>query len=251
MTLNRQPSERATPVADTAQAMLDHMDLLINVSFCCDADGRLRAVNEPEKPPAPRFYMVRTPAGNHWRFRYDLPAATIQQLDRLCHAEPHPADLTRPPQQYSAIKAVLADQAPLQDEYRGPAYWIPPGSARPANVVPITATNAHLLQPLFPWVLPLPQVPRRGALVATIAQGMAVALCYCSRIPDQVTHAGVETAEAFRGHGYATAAVVGWAAEVRRQGLIPLYGTTWDNLASQRIAQKLGMVLYGEDWSIA
>lgn len=44
---------------------------------------------------------------------------------------------------------------------------------------------------------------------------------------------------------------IGWADEVRRQGLIPLYGTTWENLASQRIAHKLGMVLYGEDWSIA
>jgi len=101
----------------------------------------------------------------------------------------------------------------------GPAYWIPPSRPRPANVVPITATNAHLLQPLFPWVLPLPQPPRHGVLVATVVQEMVVALCYCARIPDQVTHAGVETAEAFRGHGYATAAVVGWAAEVRRQGL--------------------------------
>jgi len=237
-------------ITDTSQSMLDHMELLINVSFCCDPEGRLRAVNEPEKPPAPRFYMVRTAVGNHWRFRYDLPAATIQQLNQLCEAEPLSADLTRPPQQYTAIKAVLEAQAPLQDEYRGPVYWIPPGRPRPANVVLIAATNAQLLQPLFPWVLPLPQNPRRGALVATVAQGMAVALCYCSRIPDQVTHAGVETADAFRGQGYATAAVAGWAAEVRRFGLIPLYGTSWDNLASQRIAQKLGMVLYGEDWSI-
>ena len=235
-------------ITDTSQSMLDHMELLINVSFCCDPEGRLRAVNEPEKPPAPRFYMVRTAVGNHWRFRYDLPAATIQQLNQLCEAEPLSADLTRPPQQYTVIKAVLEAQAPLQDEYRGPVYWIPPGRPRPANVVLIAATNAQLLQPLFPWVLPLPQNPRRGALVATVAQGMAVALCYCARIPDQVTRAGVETAEPFRGQGYATAAVAGWAAEVRRLGLIPLYGTSWDNLASQRIAQKLGMVCYGEDW---
>jgi hypothetical protein len=130
--------------------MLEQMELHINTPFCYDAEGRMRTVNEPEQPPAPGFYMVRTPAGNHWRFRYDLPAETIQQLDRLCQAEPHRADLSRPPQQYRAIKAVLAAQAPLQDEYRGPAYWIPPGSASPANVVRITATNAQLLQPLFP-----------------------------------------------------------------------------------------------------
>lgn len=105
-------------VINSGQAMLEHMDLHINTAFCCDPEGRLRAVNEPEKPPAPRFYMVRTPAGNHWRFRYDLPAATIQQLDQLCQAEPPSADFARPPQQYAVIKAVLAAQAPLQDEYR-------------------------------------------------------------------------------------------------------------------------------------
>jgi hypothetical protein len=33
-------------------------------------------------------------------------------------------------------------------------------------------------------------------------------------------------------------------------GCIPLYSTSWDNLASQAIARKLQMVLYGEDWSI-
>ena len=237
-------------VTDAGQSMLALMELHVNTLFCYDAAGRMLYVNEPEQPPAPRFFMVRTQAGNRWRFRYDLPAATIQQLNRLCEAEPHSADLARPPQQYAAIKAVLEAQAPLQNEHRGPAYWIPPGIPRPANVVLISATNADLLQPLFPWVLPIPQDTKRGTLVATVAQGMAVALCYCARIPDQVTRAGVETAVAFRGQGYATAAVAGWAAEVRRLGLLPLYGTTWDNLASQRIAHKLGMVLYGEDWSI-
>jgi RimJ/RimL family protein N-acetyltransferase len=53
-----------------------------------------------------------------------------------------------------------------------------------------------------------------------------------------------------QGRGYATAAVAGWAVAIRERELLPLYSTSWDNIASQRVARKLGMVLYGEDWSI-
>lgn len=127
-------------IADTSQAMLNHMELLINVSFCCDPEGRLCAVNEPEKPPAPRFYMVRTPVGNHWRFRYDLPDATSQQLDQICQAEPRTADFARPPQQTTAIKAVLAAQAPLQDEYRGAGLL---DSAEPPKTRQCRADHSH------------------------------------------------------------------------------------------------------------
>ncbi|MEZ4726096.1 MAG: hypothetical protein R3E79_03060 [Caldilineaceae bacterium] len=43
-------------ITDTSEAMLDHMERLINVSFCCDPEGRLLAVNEPEKPPPPLLH---------------------------------------------------------------------------------------------------------------------------------------------------------------------------------------------------
>jgi len=53
-----------------------------------------------------------------------------------------------------------------------------------------------------------------------------------------------------RGRGYATAAVAVWATAVRRRGLLPLYSTSWENVASQRVAAKVGAVSYGEDWEI-
>jgi hypothetical protein len=81
-------------VIDSGQSMLKRMELHLNTPFCYDAEGRMRTVNEPEQPPAPRFYMVRTQEGNYWRFRYDLPAETIEQLNQLCQAEPHSTDLT-------------------------------------------------------------------------------------------------------------------------------------------------------------
>jgi len=229
---------------------LQLMQLHINTLFCSDPDGRLRCVNEAGDPPAPRFYMGRTAQSNLWRFRDDLPAATVEKLDRLCQAEPVSADLASLPQNYAAIRSVLQEHAPIENEYRGPAYWIPQDSPTSAHVVLIAEANAELLRAAFSWLLPLPQRNDVGPIAVAVAQDSALAICFCSRRPAAATEAGVETVAAWRGQGHATAAVAGWAAAVRQTGCLPMYGTSWDNLASQAIARKLKMVLYGEDWSI-
>ena len=66
----------------------------------------------------------------------------------------------------------------------------------------------------------------------------------------QAAEAGVETTESARGQGHASAAVAAWAAAVLGEGRLPLYSTAWENRASQGVARRLGMVLYGDDWSI-
>jgi GNAT superfamily N-acetyltransferase len=234
------------------------MNVHINTLYLCDDRGRLVAVNEDGAPLAPLFYMGRTPQGNVWRFRHDLPAVAQAQLDRLCRAEPITQELAPLPQHYAAIRAVIAEFAPQhhQVEYRGPAYWIPESAEgaltapHGAEVVLLTAEDAYLIPTAFAWMLPLS--PTRGIdpVVVTVENGQAVAVCFCARRPGQATEAGVETLPACRGKGYATATVATWAAEVRRRGVLPMYSTAWDNFASQAIARKLGMVLYGEDWSI-
>jgi predicted GNAT family acetyltransferase len=74
-------------------------------------------------------------------------------------------------------------------------------------------------------------------------------MCFSSRTSAYAAEAGVETAPEFRGRGYASAVVTRWAEVVRQSGRRPLYSTSWDNLASQGVAKKLGLILYGEDCS--
>ncbi len=237
-------------ISTVDRSPLQLMQLHINTLFCCDAEGRLRCVNELGEPPAPRFYLGRTHHGNFWRFRDDLPAATIEKLDQLCQTEPLTTDLASPPQHYAALKAVLQAHAPLQDEYRGPAYWMPKDIHMPANVVLISETNAELLPAPFSWLRAQLGDSDLGPVAAAIEQGSAVSVCFCARRPGKATEAGLETLAGFRSKGYATATVAGWAAAVRRLGCLPMYSTSWDNLASQAVARKLSMVLYGEDWSL-
>ena len=61
---------------------------------------------------------------------------------------------------------------------------------------------------------------------------------------------GVETADGWRGRGLAGEAVSEWAREVRADGRIPLYSTSWSNDASRAVAEKLGLVHFGSDLHI-
>lgn len=221
----------------------------------CDAQGRLRYIREPgyeesELDPAPRFFMGRTLHGNVWRFRHDLPDAAVHAVDQLCRNELIAVNLTDPPHQAAAIRAVLHEYVPITHEERGPAYWVPDNVHASADAVLISEVNAHLLEVHFPWNLTSRSDFRTRPLVATVVQGKAVSICFCARITSSAAEAGVETVEAFRGHGYASVAVAGWAFVIRQRGLIPLYSTSWENMASQGVARKLGMVHYGDDWSI-
>ena len=247
-----------TSIANLPLAQL--MEVHIHTLYCSDSEGRLRAVNEIGKPPAPLFYLGRTLQGNFWRVRHDLPAALVEELEKLLRAEPVATNLAVPPQNYMAIKHVLHELVPLpqQCEYRGPAYWIPPDATKASHLLPnvqlIDKTQVALVQHDFPWLPPLllasDEEDELGPVVAAVEDGRAVALCHCARRPGVATEAGVETVAAFRGKGFATATVALWAAAVRQRGCLPMYSTAWKNLASQAIARKLQMVCYGEDWAI-
>lgn len=227
----------------------------ISALFLSDAEGRLRYIPEPgyeesELDPAPRFFMGRTLHGNVWRFRHDLPDAVVHSVDQVCRNEPIAKNLTDPPHQAAAIRTALNEYGPITKEERGPAYWIPDSVQASADAVLISEANAYLLKTHFPWKITSRSNFRTGPLAATVVRGKAVSVCYCARITSLVAEAGVETVKAFRGQGYASVAVAGWAGALRRRGLLPLYSTSWENSASQGVARKLGMIHYGDDWSI-
>ncbi|WP_235610457.1 GNAT family N-acetyltransferase [Deinococcus aerius] len=235
------------------------MELQTSALFVSDSAGRLRFIREPgyeenELDPAPRFFMGRTPEGNVWRFRHDLTADLVRELEDLCGAEPVLPGYTAAadePRKAEAIREVLTSHAPITAEERGPAYQIPDGVPVPEHVVLISGKNAHLLEAHFPWKITSRAGFRFAPIAAAVEQGSAVSICFCARLTQDAAEAGVETTEAFRGRGHAGAAVAGWAAAMRSVGRLPLYSTQWGNLASQAVARKLGLARYGEDWWVA
>ena len=130
----------------------------------------------------------------------------------------------------------------------GPAYRVPDPLALDETAVPIDEENAQLLAPCFiDWIA---DVPHRRPFLAVVEDGRAVAVCASVRISPAVHCAGVETHPDYRQQGHALRAVAGWAAAVRALGATAFYSTSWDNIASQRIAARLGFEMIGVDFHV-
>lgn len=229
---------------------LNLMQLQTEALFVQDTDGRLLRINEPEPDPpspAPHFFLGRTRAGHVWRTRYDLPDDIAAELGRLASAEPVTNDLYGPPLYAARYIELLKPHAPQVTINAGPAYTLPVMES-PPDVVAITGENRNLVQAHFAWLYATHAI--YAPVIAAVVDGNAVAVCFCSRITPTVAEAGVYTETNYRGHGYATKVVQGWAAALRSTGRLPLYSTSWSNHASQAIAQKLNAVQYGADYSL-
>jgi hypothetical protein len=246
--LQRTTMDRAT----ARRSALEVMEIQIATRSVCTPDGRLLRDSDPfGDGTADRFFLGRTLEGNLWRFRYDLPDALVQELAALARSEPvcaDPAAFRAEPAIAPAVRAALGRHEPIRGEYRGPAYYVPAAVPAPPRVEMITEASAYLLEASYPHLARgLSQV---APCVVALSDGAVAAVCYSSRRSDRATEAGVRTLEPHRRRGYGSAVVAGWAAAVRQRGLLPIYSTSWQNLASQGLARKLGCVLFGEDFHI-
>ena len=91
----------------------------------------------------------------------------------------------------------------------------------------------------------------RSCVSAVVENGKAVSICHSARRSVDAEEAGVNTIPSHEGKGYGTAAVACWARIVKENGRIPLYSTSWDNTASQRVARKLGLRMYGSHFHVS
>ncbi len=230
------------------------MALQAETLYTCTPEGRLLRDNDPfGVPQPPRFFLGRTAEGNLWRVRHDLPPALAARLDDLARAEPvctDPAALAAPPALLDDVRRVLGAAAPIAEEWRGPAYALPPDRPLPASphAVSITPQASTRLGPAFADLTPY--LAAIAPCLVVTAGAQAVAVCFSSRRSPRAAEAGVETRDGWRRRGFGRAAVAAWAARVRAAGLLPLYSTSWDNHASQGLARSLGFDLYGEDFSV-
>jgi RimJ/RimL family protein N-acetyltransferase len=217
--------------------------------FTHDAQGRLLSLNEPGGgDPAPRLFLGRTRQGNLWRFRADLPAFLVQELEVLCEEEPVREELHRPPRHFESYLQLLETHAPVKELWIGPAYHFTEYPEPSRTLLALTETKAEMLQRGFEKLAA--ELPAWQPFVGIIEEGRAVSVCRSVRITPAAHEAGVETLPEFRGRGYAKDVVAGWARIVQSLGAIPLYSTSWENIASQAVARALHLRQYGADFHV-
>ncbi len=79
-----------------------------------------------------------------------------------------------------------------------------------------------------------------GIVAGAIVDGALVAIAHTSALTPRHADIGGATLEGWRGRGFATVAAALVARQVQATGRTPVWSTGEDNVASQRVAEKLG-----------
>ena len=231
---------------------LSLMKIQVGTLFVHDHDECLRFINEPYRPddhPAPVVFIGRTHCGSVMRFRYDVPGPLCQRVQAIIQAEPLSDNLYESPSFLAKVKDLLTPHITMDRQWMGPAYRFPDSLGISPEVVRIDRSTAYFLE--FGFSDLIPELDHCQPVVAIVEGDKAVSVCQSVRKSEEAEEAGVDTLLSYRGKGYAAQVVAGWARIVREQGRIPLYSTSWDNKASQRVAEKLELQLYGVDIHIS
>jgi hypothetical protein len=218
--------------------------------FTHDTAGNLVDVNEPGGERAPRFYLAWNRCGVLWRVRHDVPPAVAERLAAIVAEQSASDDLEHPPACAAPLCVALAAHAPVAAGHAGGIeYVFPDPLDTPGDTVALTADRSDVLER---WLPQWQSYATTGLpVVVALVDGAAVSVCACVRFPGDTTEAGVETHPAFRGRRHAASVTAAWAHAVRARGIFPLYGTSWHNRASQRVAAQLGLIRVAGSLSIA
>jgi RimJ/RimL family protein N-acetyltransferase len=222
------------------------MTLHVEALYTHDACSKLLHINEPGGGgPAAKFFLGRTKEGNLWRFGSDLSDSLVEKLEALCKQEPIVQNLQAKPLHFETYLQLLEPQ----HLWSGPAYYFAGEVESSRATVLITEKNADLLHGGFEDLIP--ELPLWQPFVAIVEHHKAVSVCRSVRITAKAHEAGLETLPRARGKGYARDAVTAWATRVRKMGALPMYSTSWENIASQAVARKLNLTMYGADFSVS
>ena len=231
------------------QTDIELMKIQVEALFTQDENRHLQRINEPtgDLEPAPRFFFGYTNEGSICKFRHDLPDNVVAQLKEVA-AEPFLMNFQKIPKNHRQFEDILQSHAPIERVWVGPAYRFPEQITPPSNVIRLSREDAGLLKEDLANIRS--ELNSSHPCLAIIKDSQVVSICRSVRASAHAHEAGVETLTDYRRRGYAMSVVAAWALAIRALNLIPLYSTSWDNVASQGVARRLGLMQYGVDYHV-
>ena len=198
-----------------------------------DALGQLYRIPCANPDTLHRVYVVRCTEETHHFFRQNLPLPLRTKLQHLPFEDyqEHP----------ERVKSILEEDAPCEEYFVGKSYIFSvslPSSIFP-DVVHLSSLNPEMVKQYNPH-LDLTQKEAYGIVV----DGKIVSCCESIRENERSSEAWVVTREAYRRRGYARQVAAAWGSALLQQGKVPFYSHVIENLASQALAESLGLVQF-------
>jgi hypothetical protein len=168
-----------------------------------------------------RFLVVHHDDAYTVYFRHDLPHHIREALAALPHKHAY--------EDHGTVTRILGQDAPCTEISSFKSYVFP-----------------DTLSPdIYPDAGRLPDKNEFGRPVyGIVVASQVVSACVSSRENAKCAEAWVWTLPPFQRRGYARQATVAWAHDLQRQGKIPFYSHKSSNLASQAVAQSLGLIRF-------
>ncbi len=235
-------------------AMTDELDLLRRHAatlFELADDGVIVRVNERDGAPAPRAFVARGRSARLVLVRRDVPAALAADLRRAAAELPAWTGGRPDPGLADPLVRLLDGGGTVEAVTAGPAFRFVERvglASGDLDVRLIDATSEALLARHFPYTRSV--LHERRPVAGIVVERQVVSACYSARRGEQACEAGVDTIEEYRGRGYAPIVVAAWRDAVDRDGLEPLYSTTWENAASLSVARQLRLEAYADTLAI-
>ena len=224
--------------------MLDFApEVELQTLFIVNPDRRIISTREPNPNRGPLFALIRDETQCAWAVGLQVEQDVADEVNALADDECPISDLHESPKHARRYERILAGEIES-----GPAFRFPDAISPPQNAIKIE-TLEPLLRHFVGWTQD--ELPERSPIMAVYEAGAAVSVCFCARRSAFAAEAGVETAPAYRGRGYAATAVAAWAARIQQSGLLPIYSTSWENVSSLAVARKLGLVTCAQIWTVA
>ena len=210
-------------------------------------DGRIASEAPPDNAPGPLLYVA---GGRVWGDESITPQI-LDELSRLARDEtPGGLDrcLTLLPKS-GAASGGLSYLLPHGTQALGAARTIASGSAEAENLearfdregMPRDLLDLNFRQVADLW----------PPYCLVVEDGRVAALAFTARRGPRGAELGLVTLPGFRGRGLAGQAVAGWSVLSELRDLTLFYSTATTNLASQRVAAKLGLPFIGPTWEVA
>jgi Acetyltransferase (GNAT) domain len=223
-----------------------------HAAFVFEPSGRIATTNAPDRSPAPRFALCGCASGNVYGVRADVADDVAAQLTGLAASEPPFVDQSGAPRHLDRYVELLSRDALAPEPRLGMTYVLPNDIADQHDAQLICSDSVEgqrLRAALATQGVPAGLAEMGFADVSAFWEPWCVALqhgevasvAFAARLSETGADLGLATSPGLRGRGYAAAATAGWTRMPTLRSRALFYSTARTNIASQRVAARLGL----------